>query len=352
MKQGIIIYKHSLGLDVSKDKFSACLAQQDSQKAFRIEATRTFNNTAKGFEELFKWVNGKRRKAVACRVVMEATGVYYENLAYFLTAKSLAVSVELPNKTKAYAKSLKYKSKTDKLDARILAQYGLERDLPLWEPKGENMLLLKRLCRERVEVLQSKTATSNRLHAKKHAHQMDAKILDRCEKLLAMVDGLIKEIEEQIVQAAKADAEIWPKVQQMCSIKGVGIVTAVTIIAETNGFALFRSKGQVVSYAGYDVVEEQSGSSLQSPGRISKKGNAFIRRALHFPALTSIKHEPTLKALYNRVFEKTRVKMKASVAVQRKLLVLLYTLYKKNEVFNPQHAELTAKNRQKQIASA
>ena len=108
-----------------------------------------------------------------------------------------------------------------------------------------------------------------------------------------------------------------------------------TIIAETNGFELIKNKAQLVSYAGYDVVENKSGTSLDSPTRISKKGNSFIRRALYWPAITAVQHEPEFKQLFNSVFEKTRIPMKAYVAVQRKLLVLIYTLFKKDEAFLP-----------------
>ena len=123
----------------------------------------------------------------------------------------------------------------------------------------------------------------------------------------------------------------------VCTIKGVGVITAASVIAETNGFALFKNKAQLVSYAGYDVVENQSGSSLNGKTRISKKGNSHIRRCLHFPALVAIKHNIRFKNLYDRVFENTKIKMKGAVAVQRKLLVLIYTLYRKNQPFDPEY---------------
>ena len=96
-----------------------------------------------------------------------------------------------------------------------------------------------------------------------------------------------------------------------------------TILAETNGFKLFTSRAQVVSYAGYDVVERQSGSSIKGKTRISKKGNSHIRRALHFPAITIVKHEPQFKQLYDRILERSHIKMKSYTAVQRKILLLI-----------------------------
>jgi transposase len=129
------------------------------------------------------------------------------------------------------------------------------------------------------------------------------------------------------------------KVDNVCSIKGVAFLTAITIISETNGFELIENKAQLVSYAGFDVVERQSGSSVRGKTRISKKGNSHIRRALHYPALSAVRYEGQLRELYKRVTERNpKVKMIGLVAVQRKLLVLIYTLFKKNEPYDPNYA--------------
>jgi len=328
------IFRQSLGLDVSKDHLQACIAQQDSEKRFRILATRKFGNNANGLKQLEVWLRKFSKEGVDLHILMEATGVYYEEAAYFFYERGYRLCVALPNKTKAYAKSLPHKSKTDAVDSQMLAQMALERDMPEWNPLSKIMLKVKRLCRERVELLQLKTVSSNRLHARNHAHQPDAGGKKRTKELLKFLQKQIKDVERAIEQAISADEDLRQKVEILCSIKGVGLLTAATIIGETNGFALFSSKGQLVCYAGYDVVENQSGSSLNGKTRISKKGNAAIRRALHYPALTTIKHDPNLRNLYDRVFDKSKIKMKAAVAVQRKLLVLMYTLYKKHEIYD------------------
>jgi transposase len=197
------------------------------------------------------------------------------------------------------------------------------------------MLKIKRLCRERDEILHEKTAVSNRLHAKNHSYQPEKESLKRAEKLLKFLENQVKEIEKAIQATIEKDPEIKQKMEIICSIPGISIISAATIISETNGFALFKNKAQLVSYAGYDVVEVSSGTSVKKIPRISKKGNKHIRKILYFPALTATLHDAKMKNLYLRIFDKTKIKMKAYVAVQRKLLVLVYTLYKKNEVFNP-----------------
>lgn len=327
------ILKQSIGLDVSKDTVAACFSQQEMGKPFLILSSRTFTINAVGFKQLHEWIVRQHQKGVALHLLMEATGVYYEELAYFLHGKKYRVCVILPNKSSSYAKSLNYKTKTDKVDAKKLAQMSLERELPQWTPPHDNMLQIKRLCRERAELLDEKITFSNRLHAKKHSHAPLKSSLKRADTALNFLDKQIKDIEHAITEAVNADEDIKQRMEKVCSIKGVAIITAATVVSEANGFTLFKNKAQLVSYAGYDVVENQSGTSVESPTKISKKGNHRIRKALYFSALVAVKHVPELKLLYDRVFGTTKIKMKAYVAVQRKLLVLIYTLYKNNTEF-------------------
>ena len=117
------------------------------------------------------------------------------------------------------------------------------------------------------------------------------------------------------------------------------MLTAATILAETNGFELFKNYKQLVSYAGFDVVERESGTSTGKT-KISKKGNSHIRRALFMPAFVAVKHhEKPAIDLYNRTIEKHGIKMKSYVAVQKKLLVLVYHIWKKNEEYDPNYLE-------------
>ena len=111
------------------------------------------------------------------------------------------------------------------------------------------------------------------------------------------------------------------------------------IVAETNGFAAFENVAQLVSYAGYDVVENQSGKR-SGKTKISKKGNHRIRRCLHFPAFNMITYDVApFKNLYERVYEKSKIKMKAYTAVQKKLLAFIYILWKKDEAFDPNYQD-------------
>nr|WP_279634769.1 transposase [Pedobacter jejuensis] len=121
----------------------------------------------------------------------------------------------------------------------------------------------------------------------------------------------------------------------MTSIKGIGTLSFAVIAAETNGFALFKNAGSLVSYAGYDIVENQSRNHVGRT-KISKKGNSRIRRILHMPALCAVRDDqPQFKNLFERVYQRTGKKMKGYVAVQKKLLVMAYYLWRKDQAYNP-----------------
>lgn len=354
------VIKQSVGIDLSKDDFKVCLWELLSSQKKRIKGSRTFKNTLVGFKAFVAWLKKRQQAGLSIHVTLEATGVYYEQLVHFLhqnTELELRLSVILPNMAKAYCKSLNQKSKTDRIDAKLLGQMGLERDLPIWKPLSPNIFLLKQLTRDRVSLIREKTMLANKLHALKHSFNPNRKAIKRLNSRLKLLAKQIKEVEKEIAQVAQADQVLYERIEKICKIKGIGLVTVVTIIAETNGFANFTSRTQLTSYAGYDVVHQESGTSVNRKTRISKKGNAFIRRALHFPALTVVKSEPSFKQLYQRVFERTAIKMKGYVAVQRKLLLIIYTLFKKNEAYDPNYHKsqilsLNQENRQDAPACA
>src|SRR5690606_8816615 len=118
---------------------------------------------------------------------------------------------------------------------------------------------------------------------------------------------------------------------------------------ETNGFYLFKNAPQLVSYAGYDVIENQSGTR-KGKTKISKKGNSRIRRALHMPAFSVVKYkEKPFVGLFERTFEKHFIKMKSYVAVQKKLLVLIFALWKNNAEYDINHKNKYTKEQEQEL---
>ena len=134
------------------------------------------------------------------------------------------------------------------------------------------------------------------------------------------------------------------------TIKGVGLLTVAIIVGETQGFSMIENRKQLTSYAGYDVVQKQSGTSLNGKTRISKKGNSHIRAALHMPSFVYIKYNKAVKMNYERINEQKQSKMIGVIAIQRKLLTLMYTLWKTDQVYNENYEQIKIDTFQKKMS--
>jgi transposase len=265
---------------------------------------------------------------------MEATGVYHESLAYFLSERGDRVSIILPNKISNYSRTLDVKTVTDRTASEAITRFGLERNLADWEPPKGIYKKLRQLTRERDQVVEARTAAKNQLHAEQTEAYPNKTSVARTKKRIALLDKQDKEIKEELAELIKTDLEMKKVVIILCSVPGIGLLTAATILGETNGFELIRNKRQLASYAGFDVQEKQSGTSVRGKSRISKRGNKYLRKAMHMPALAAIRHDDRFKAIFARIVSKHGIKMKSAVAVQRKLLEMTYTLYKKQEKYD------------------
>lgn len=326
--------KYSLGIDVSKKEFHACLSVIDFNQQVKVKASRKFDNSLQGFKGLVIWLNKHQKETgIPLAVVVEATGVYYEACALFLFQTGYQVSVVLPNKAKQYLKAVGLKTKNDKIDASGLARMGAEQCLEKWQPLADFYFTLRAYTRNHQSLQELKTSLNNQLHADQHSIYSNKMVIKQLRKLITTVEKQLEETQEAINKHLSSKPEVAKKVSDLTSIKGVGIITVATILAETNGFSLFKSVSQLVSYAGYDVVENQSGNRVGKT-RISKKGNSRIRRVLHLPAFNLVRFNiGTFKGFFEQILAKHNLKMKAYVAVQRKLLVLIYILWKKDQEY-------------------
>ena len=326
--------KYCAGIDVDKNTFKVCLLSLPDPSAKKVLGSRTFSNSIKGFEGLLEWSNKKLGGATAS-FVMEATGVYHEHLAHYLHERGKPVHIVLASKSKHYLQSLGFRSKTDKLDAKGLAMMGIEQQLDVWQPGSKQLLKLRSLTRQ-IEMLQDhRTAFSNQLEAAKHSAVMHMSVVRSIEKMIKEVGAQTTKLEKEVADLVASDEYLKKKFELFSSLRGVGIMTFAVVVSETNGFALFENQRQLVCYAGYDVLKNESGKRIGKT-RISKKGNTHIRRILHMAAWCVVRNKSgTFPGLYHRVFDRTGIKMKGYVAVQRKLLTILYALWKKDEAFDP-----------------
>jgi len=285
--------KYSIGIDISKSDFKACFAMISSNQSITIKGSRTFSNTLKGFESFNNWSNKFQKGKRPLIFVMEATGSYHEHLAWFLYRKKHQISIVLPNRAKAYMVSLGFKSKNDKVDAKGLANMGAVQKLKEWSPISKHLYNLRQITRHLEDLQIIRTS-----------------LLSQKEQT---VSNTLKTIDKQIANCKKQIASIIEKDKKLS--KKVAYITTIIVIGETNGFALINNVKQLVSYAGYDVRENQSGTRTGKT-RITKK--AF-------------------ENLYSRVYKKSGVKMKGYVAVQSKLLRMMYTLWENETNFDPNY---------------
>lgn len=331
------IVKQVVGIDVAKNELVVCLGRMNEDWDPELHAHKTFANTLKGFVAIVQWVKKLNEGLSPVRYVMEATGVYHESLAYFLDGKGLEVSIVLPNKISNYVRTLKVKTITDKTSSEAIARFGLERKLDRWSPPAEIFRRLRQKTRERDQLVGERTLVKNQLHAEVSEAYPSKESISRMKIRINVLNKQMTQIEQEIGALLKQEKAVNEDVKIICSARGIGTLTAVTVLAETNGFELIRSRKQVASYAGYDVIEKTSGTSVKGKPRISKKGNKYLRKAMYMPALAAIRYDGSFKALYTRLVSKHGIKMKAAVAVQRKMLELIYTMYKTKTPFNKDH---------------
>ena len=211
---------------------------------------------------------------------------------------------------------------------------GAERCLRTWKPLAKYFYELRLYTRQHQNLQEQKTVINNQLKSLECGMYINKKIVKQLKRLICVFEKQLIELDKLIKDHIKSNEDIQIKANNICKIKGIGVLTFATLIAETNGFELFENSKQLVSYAGFDVVENQSGSTFGRT-KISKKGNSRIRRALFMPAFTVItyKQKPFID-LFERTLEKHNIKMKSYVAVQKKILTIVYSLWKKNEMYD------------------
>jgi transposase len=281
---------------------------------------------------------------------MESTGIYHESFAYFLNDNGYEVSIVLPNKISNYIRTLEVKTITDKTASEAIARFGLERKLDKWKKPKDIFKKLRQLTRERGQIVEERTVAKNQLHAEKVEAEPNKNSLKRIQARIVMLNKQELEIKQEVIALIKTDTEISGLMLLICSLPGIGVLTAAIVLAETNGFELIRNKRQLTSYAGLDVIEKQSGISVKGKTRISKRGNKYLRKAMHLPSLAAIKHDERFKAIFARTVAKHGIKMKAAVAVQRKLLEMVYTIFKSQVQYDKDYLTKTEQENRTLIA--
>lgn len=331
------ILKQVAGIDVAQKELVVSLGRMKEDLTTELYSFKTFSNTEKGFIALIQWVTKLTVSEVSVRYVMEATGVYHETLAYYLSNNGHQVSILMPNKMSNFSKTLETKTITDKTASQAIALFGLEKQMNIWQKPKPVYRELRQVTRERGQLIEERTALKNQLHAEQSQAYPNKKSIERIQVRIKLLDSQVEEIMKEITVITKQDREVGEIIKRLCSVPGVALLTAAIILAETNGFDLITNIKQLISFAGLDIKEKQSGTSVKGKPKISKKGNRHLRKAMHFPALTAIRHDERYKAIFARLVGKHGIKMKAAVAVQRKLLEMAYIVYKTNKPYDKEY---------------
>jgi transposase len=313
----------SLGIDVAKATFDAALLYEGKL------AQRTFAMDPAGFAALDGWIHTHRVEQVhAC---LEATGEYGAALALFLYESGHLVSIVNPARIAAYAKSRLARTKTDKTDAALIARFAAKEQPPVWTPPAAEVQELQALVR-RVEMLQEMVQQEdNRRQSGGGSSAVRASI----EATLAFLRQELAKTQRLVQQQMQRSAELRRQPQLLCSIPGVGVWTAARVLAEIDEIRTAINARQLAAYAGLTPRERTSGSSVRHPPRLAKTGNSRLRRALYFPAMVAMRHNPAVHALAERLRARGKRPMVIVGAAMRKLLHLIYGVLKSGKPFDP-----------------
>ena len=290
--------------------------------------TKVVANNAAGFDELRAWL--AKHGVVNAHVCMEATGVYWERLAEDLTDHGFAVSVVNPARIKSFAAAQGVRTKTDAVDAKVIADFCASAAPFLWVPAAKSVRRLRALVGRRDALVELRTQELNRLET-----AATDVVRHSIEQVISMLDQQIRDIERQIKKDVDNDPTLRSQRELLSSIPGVGDSTAAMFLAHYGGELRFAKARQAVAFAGLDTRKHESGSSVRGKPRLSKQGHSGIRRALYMPAMTAMSRTPWGKAFRDRLLAAGKPKKLILGALMRKIVAIAYGVLKSGQPFNP-----------------
>jgi len=330
-----------IGVDVSKDSLTVQCVERLGDSSLAFSEVIEFENRPSGYRKILNWAKKQTGVQVDIDFVTEATGSYHEQFVYWMDFRAQTLHVEPATRVKNFSLSLSVKSKTDSIDAGILARMGVERQLRVWTPPNPKILELRDLSRYRQQLVEQRTMFTNFHHHQQVGHDQ-ARFIDKStRKSMKFLDKQIEACVDEMQQWNERNPQWAERITRLISIPGIGMITAQTVVAETLGFEQFTSGRQVSSFAGYDVVQRTSGTSVRGKTRISKKGNRRIRRAMFMPALSAMRNQ-RFGAIYNRIKDRSGNGKIANTALQRRMLVIIFARWKNGTVYDPEYLNKVA----------
>jgi transposase len=320
---------HVLGLDIGKDTVFAHLRLEQGAH----HALNDVPNTRQGFDRIIRWAAQHGARVAELHAVMEPTGVYWERCATHLHSLGCRVSVVNPLAIKYFARSNLRRGKTDALDADIIARFGETMQPRAWSPPSDALRSLKQLLRERRALVATLTAELNRLHASQHRLQSDELVVALIRERIALLRSQVKTLGAAMRALISSDPILERAQDLLLSVPGFGFISAVTVLAETDNFALLETGEQISAYAGIAPAPFESGSSVHGRGHISRLGNAHLRHIAYLASLAA-RRSPRFGAFYDQLRARGKPVKVALVALGRKLLRTALAVVRSGRAFD------------------
>ena len=314
-----------LGIDVGKFECHAMLIV--GERRARLQ----FANRPAGFARLSAFV--RKRTAGPVAACMEATGTYHVSLATQLHELGHRVAVINPAAIKHFGASMLSRTKTDQVDAGLIAEFGQRMVTRQWAPPPAELRELQALVRHRSALVEIACQYQNRIEAP----DTPASVVRSLRKMHRATEKEVAAVAEQIHTHLTTHADLAAQAKLLTSIDGIGEVTAACILGECLGIERFETGKQLDAFAGLAPRQHSSGTSVSGTTRLAKTGNRHLRRGLYMAAVVARNHNPVLKEFADRLEAAGKPKMATLGAVMRKLLRLAYGVLKSGVPFNPNY---------------
>ena len=315
---------NTIGIDVDS-KYLVCRIRR-SGKDF---PEARFVNDSAGHHKLITWATRGKRTA---RICMEATGVYSAPLAILLDADPrIEVMVANPKAIKHFATAILQRGKTDSLDAGTMLEYVERMPFTSWHAPSEEVLVIQHISRRIVQLNTDLTRERNRHAAAIRLNRIGHVVAEDTAANIHQLQQRIEQLESTLRELIEQIPELSDKLHILQSATGIANKTGPRILAELATLPGDMTGRQWVAHAGLDPRAYESGTSTHKPRRISKNGNRYLREALYFPALVASRHDPHVKAYYDKLIARGKKPMQVIVAIMRKLLLAIWGMFKNKE---------------------
>jgi transposase len=329
MKVGSMSIQVYVGADIAVESIQIDWFNVSNRQGQQVQIGQQKRDYARFVKQLTKQVTAEQ-----IHVVMEATGNYWIAFAEYLHQAGLQVSVLNPTQAKHFAQARLQRTKTDRVDAHLLREYGRLMEPAVWTPPPAICQQLQQYLNRRDDLIAMHNAERNRLHALQHHPLNLGDLLTPLQARIRSLKAQIEQLEYTIQTLLLSQHEWGEMVRRLRTIKGLGYLTIARILTSTHAFARCSTPDEAVSFAGLAPHVRQSGK-WKGKSRIGGGGHASLRQSLYMASLSASRFNPPLHAFYRQLRQRGKLEKVALCAVARKLLILAWTLVVKQRDFDP-----------------